>query len=171
MRLASKLAGALIALSALFWSVGAHSAPAEDSTPAQDLVDDKLLAQATHEVDAMNPQQLEAFIDYLAYCGTKATVVDLYRLAELPEAKNRDFLCDVATRKFEIKNAGAAALGRLARALDIYWRIALLNNPTSEDMRSFQRRTDIFRTLQSSASARYTELLHAASKARSSNPE
>jgi hypothetical protein len=116
----------------------------------------------------MNPQQLEAFIDYLATCGTKAQVTDLWNLPERPESKSREFPCDVATRKFEIKNAGAVALARLAYVLDLNWQIALLHNPNStpEVMQSFQRRNDIFRKLESAAGARYADLVHTTSKAR-----
>jgi hypothetical protein len=137
------------ALSILLGNVGTCFA-----TPAEDYIDDKLLSQGTGEVGVMNAQQLEAFIDYLAVCDAMGSAKD-----------DQKFNCDVATHKFRMKNINAAALYRIVRAMDLTWLIVEHSEgaATAADRGKIatyiMRRVEIFRELQSSASARYAALI------------
>lgn len=137
---------ATLAACGLFWVATAYCSPAEDFT------DDKLLLQAGHEVAAMNRDQLEAFIDYVAVCGAPTTAPD------------KGLRCDIATTKFRIKNSHAPAIWRLVAALgltshlvEIGWdRATAAERKTLGDY--LMRGTEIFNTFQTNAATRYADL-------------
>src|SRR5208282_598130 len=151
------------ALSILLGGVGTCFATSvDDAIPAEDYLDEKLLAQGAGEVGVMNAQQLEEFIDYLAVCDAMSNMKDaMLRLNEaISSAKGKTFDCDVATKKFRMKNKNAEALYRIVRAMDIYWGIVELQAAEPAKISAYiNRRVEIFRQLQSSASARYAALI------------
>ena len=116
-------------------------------------MDDKLLVQAAHEVAAMNRDQLDAFIDYIAVCGATADTPD------------KGFHCEIATRKLQIKAGEGKALMRLVLALSVTSHLVSVGWDTSagaarEKLAGYLNRgVGIFRTFQTSATTRYVELM------------
>jgi len=151
----ARLATYLVTLMTLLWGAVAVS-----STPAEDFIDDKLLSQGTREVDAMNAEQLDAFIEYVAICDASA------------EARDKELMCQVATTRFQIKNAAATALNRLVTSLDIHSRLVSRQwNTAAPAARAtlggyIERSVEIFRTLRKSAASRYAELTRAGGNKR-----
>src|SRR4030095_12834586 len=129
-------------------------AAAYSSTPAEDFVDDQLLSQATVEIDLMNAEQLDAFIEYLSVWGASA------------EAPDKELMCEVATTRFQLKNAAAAALSKLVDSLAIHshmvsrqWEGATEAERTRLG-KYIQRSADIYRVLEKGAAVRYIDLTH-----------
>lgn len=147
------------ALSIFMGSVGTCVATSVDEAiPAEDYIDDKLLTQGSGEVGVMNVQHLEAFIDYLAVCDAMSSTDRLFEALDPP--KDKRFDCDVATHKFRMKNKDATALYRIVRAMDVYWGIIEIKAEDPSKLSTYiLRRKEIFRVLQSSASARYAALI------------
>jgi hypothetical protein len=154
-----------LGLCILLGGVGTCFATSVDTAiPAEDYIDDKLLSQGASEVGVMNTQQLEAFIDYLAVCDAMSSTKDDARLttneAMILSAKSKRFDCDIAANKFIMKNKSAAALHRVVRAMDLIWAIVEFKGEDPAKISTYiNRRAEIFRVLQSSASARYAALI------------
>jgi hypothetical protein len=131
------------------------------ATPAQDFVDRGLLLESGVEILAMNRDQLETFIDYVAICSTAS------------EKAGDEFQCDAATEKVIIKNSQSPALLRIVRSVALESRLIASSwegstGASRERLASAVMRTsDIFDKFGSSAAIRYTELSKQSAAARS----
>lgn len=133
-------------LAPLMLSWGAATFPA---TPEEDYFDGRLLSEATREVSGMSPDQLEAFIDYVAICEAAD---------ELPDGQDA-LQCKVAMKKIQIKNSQAPALLRVVTSLAAVSHLVAHGGAAREKLWGYiERRGDIFKSFHSSAAARYAEL-------------
>ena len=121
-------------------------------TPKDDFGSDELVNVSVSEIRRLDRDQLEAFIEYVATCGS---VVD---------TKEREFACERATGRFEIKGHTAVRTQRLIFALALTDRIVKGRWDRARDeeqerlANDVKRRVDILRRWRSAASDRYAEL-------------
>jgi hypothetical protein len=114
------------------------------ASPREDFESDKLLMSAVAEISALDRDQLEAVIDYIANCNPTP-------------APGRDFGCERATRVAQIKTSRATSFALLRSSLYVVDKVIQWNRvPTTDrDDKSIDRRVEIFRALSRAASERH----------------
>jgi hypothetical protein len=141
------LTGLLIFLSTIL-----QTNPLYAQSPGENFWSDALLDLAVAEVRRLDRDQLETFIEYLATC--EASV----------DSKDREFACERAKLRLEIKAHTARALQKLVFAMAVSSRIVKLGWDRADReekdrlAKSITRGVDIAGRLRTAASERYTQL-------------
>lgn len=117
------------------------------ATPREAFEGDGILAAAVGEIGALNREQLQAVIDYLASCGPTP-------------APERDFHCERASTTLQIKTSRALALAQVRSALYVVDKLIPWkgSGTTDENAKRIDRRVEIFHTLTRAAAERYQTL-------------
>lgn len=120
---------------------------AHGSTPREDFESDELLKSATSEFFALNKEQLDAAIEYIATCG------------QAPDAV-RNFWCARAEDIVDIKIAEAPSFSKIRSALAITDHLIHWTEPSGEaGGKKIERRVNIFSHLRRAATAQYIILM------------
>ena len=114
--------------------------------PSDDFENDALLSAVSSEISDLKVDQLNSVIEYIASCSPAP-------------GPARDFACEQAIEKLQIKAAKEPALQTLRRAITTRDRLISWSSPVgARGMKDIDRRIAIFESLRQAASARYYQL-------------
>jgi len=130
------------------------TSPSFAATPKENFNNDQLLAQAIRDIDEMQAQELETFIQYMASCSS------------LKGEAIKDFFCERDRQIYQIKYERGRPLDRVISALAIAkeWMEVLdrTAKPHSEERKeladSVLRRVHLINKLKDAANARFKVL-------------